>query len=588
MNIQKEFNTVFGSPDMYRRLIENLHVGIYVADAQGRLIYINQAFAYILGYSSKDELLGFNLAEQLYVHPEDRRKFICHIEKAGFVRDYEVDNKRKDGSIVKLSVTSNVIYDEHNVAAGVEGVIYDITERKRLQDRLYILEKAVEQTADHVMVTDRQGVIQYVNPAFEMTTGYNRDEAVGKTPKILQSGKQECGYYQKLWETILSGETFHAQTTNKKRNSEFYVADQTISPIVNEAKQITHFVSIWKDITDRVKLEESLKNEKRKLEEIIGFDEKICAIRKSDRLMDFVVAKTMSILEAKECSIMFIEKEHEELCLKASAGIQQKTESARIKIKDSPAAQVIEHGQPLLIKNVLPQANKKHEHFYAAHSFMIAPIKRDGKIIGVISVADKTSPFNGGGSFDELDLKILCDIAREVAVAIENVRFYKELQFLTITDPITNIYNFRHFSRSLDYEIKRLKRIPGNLALLMIDIDDFKSYNDRFGHPAGDLFLKEIGRIIQSDLRELDILCRYAGDEFAVILPGTDKTGAMILAERIRKDVEQSPFKKTMTISIGVAQYKNQMTRHELTIKADRALYTAKKEGKNRICSLGK
>jgi diguanylate cyclase (GGDEF)-like protein/PAS domain S-box-containing protein len=584
MEIQKEFDTVFGSPDMYRRLVENLHAGIYVADAEGRLVYVNHAFAYILGYASKDELIGLNLADQLYAHSENRRDFLRNIEKVGFVRDYEVDNKRKDGSVVKLSVTSNIIYDEHNAVVGVEGVIFDITERKRLLSRLYILEKAVEQTADHVMITDKQGVIQYVNPAFEITTGYGSDELIGKTPKILQSGKQGLDYYQKLWETILSGETFFAQTTNKKKNGEFYVADQVISPITNEAREITHFVSIWKDVTENVRLEESLKNEKRKLEEIIGFDEKICAIRKSERLMDFVVSKTMNILEAQKCSIMFVDEEREELYLKAAAGFEDKPELERIKIKDSRAAKVVEDGHPVLVKGV---SSDTMQDVYAAYSFMMVPIRRDGKTIGVINVADKRSHLDGSGSFNEIDLKILCDIAREVAVALENVRFYKELQFLTTTDPITNIHNYRHFSASLDYEIKRLKRFSGELSLLMIDIDDFKSYNDQFGHPAGDSLLKEIGRIIQSNLREVDILCRYAGDEFVIVLPETKKDGSMILAERIRKAVEEAKFKKAVTVSVGAAQHKPLMTGHELTVKADRALYRAKKEGKNKICGFG-
>jgi diguanylate cyclase (GGDEF)-like protein/PAS domain S-box-containing protein len=590
MNIQKEFNTVFGSPDMYRRLVENLHAGIYVADAKGNLVYINNAFAFILGYANKQELIGLNLADQLYVHPEDRRLFLEKIAKAGFVRDYEVQNKRKDGSFITLSVTSNVIYDEHNQVAGIEGVIDDITDRKRLLNRFYILEKSVEQTADHVMITDREGIIQYVNPAFEFMTGYSKDEVLGKTPKILQSGKQGRDYYQKLWETILSGETFYAQTTNKKKSGELYIADQTISPIVNEDKEITHFVSIWKDITEKVRLEESLKSEKSKLEEIVGFDEKICAIRKSDRLMDFVVSKTIKILEAEKCSVMLIEKESAELCTKASAGFGEELDGLRIHIKDSMAFKVIEEGQPLLVKSTFRQLHETHEKSFAGHSFMIAPIRRDGEIIGVINVADKSGLTGEVRSFDEIDLKILCDIAREVAVAMENVRFYKELQFLTVTDPLTNIHNFRHFSNSMEHEVNRLKRSPGDLALMMLDIDNFKAYNDRFGHPAGDQLLRDVGRIIKESVRETDIICRYAGDEFVVILPSTAKAGSAILGERIRNAIARTAFKKqvAVTVSIGIAQHKPGMTGRELTIKADRALYKAKKEGKNQIYFSGK
>lgn len=583
MNIQKDFNTAFGSPDIYRRLVENLHAGIYVADVKGCLVYVNHSFAYMLGYSSKDEIIGLNMAEQLYVHSEDRLKFLNEIEKVGFVRDYEVQNKRKDGTFVTLSVTSSVILDENNQRAGIEGVIYDITERKKMQNRLYIFEKSVEQTADHVMITDKEGVIQYVNPAFEATTGYSSNEVIGKTPKILQSGRQGPEYYKKLWATILSGETFYAQTTNKKKNGDHYVADQTISPIFNESKKITHFVSIWKDITERVRLEESLVYEKQKLEEIIGFDEKICAIRKSDRLLDFVVSKTMKILDARKCSIMFIEKESGELCTKANVGFEEK-EASRIHIKDSIAAPVIEEGKALLIGNVFPQIRPTSENENKASPFMVAPIKRDGETIGVINVADKNSHSEEGASFNELDLKILCDIAREVAVALENVRFYKELQFLTVKDPVTDVHNFRHFSNTLDYEIKRIEKFPGDLALLMMDVDNFKSFNDQFGQDAGNKLLREIGRIIKTILEDADILCRYAGDQFVAILPGSSKQDTVLLADRIREAVERATFDTPMTVSIGVAQYKPAMSRRDLTVKADRALCQAKKDGKNRTC----
>ena len=98
--LYKQFNPAFGPSDMYRRLVENLHAGIYVADAQGRLVYVNQAFVNLLGYTTKDEMIGLNLSDELYVHPQDRQELLNRMEKFSFVRDYEVKNKRKDGHIV--------------------------------------------------------------------------------------------------------------------------------------------------------------------------------------------------------------------------------------------------------------------------------------------------------------------------------------------------------------------------------------------------------------------------------------------------------------------------------------------------------
>lgn len=250
MNLTKEFNTVFSSAEMYRRLVENLHAGIFVADASGKLVFVNQAFTYMLGYISKDEIVGLNLAEHFYIHPEDRQKFLEKISKIGFVRNYEIEHRRKDGSAVTLSVTGDLIMDQYNEVAGVEGVVYDITEQKKVLKRLNILEKAVEQSTDHVLITDKQGLIQYVNPAFERTTGYRCSEIAGLTPGILHSGHHERGFYSILWSTVLSGHVFFSRITNKKKNGQLYVADVNISPIFNEFRQVSHFVATYKDVRD--------------------------------------------------------------------------------------------------------------------------------------------------------------------------------------------------------------------------------------------------------------------------------------------------------------------------------------------------
>lgn len=587
-NLAKEFNTVFNAPDMYRRLVESVHSGIYAADARGNIIYANQAFVNILGYESKDQIIGLNLAEHLYVHPGERAEFLQSMQKTGFVRDYKVRNRRKDGSTAILSVTGNIIYGHKNETLGVEGVVHDLTQHSNLEEKWFISRNVVEQTADNVMITDKNGVITYVNTAFETTTGYLKNDIVGKTPRVLKSGKHGSDYYGKLWETILAGKTFRAVTTNKKKNGDFYIADQTISPIINEFGEIHHFVSIWRDITEKVRLEESLRAEKQKLEEIIGFDEKISAIRKSDRLMDFVVSKIVKILEVKKCAIMLIDDATKEFCVKGSTGIEEGQETC-FKIDQSVAEIVIDQGKPLLVHDVAadPRFQGVPQHFWLGRAFMMAPIKLDEHVIGVIAVADKQTSLIQTDVFNEVDLKVLGAISREVAVAIENVNFFKELQYLTITDPLTGIHNFRYFTQSLEYEIKRLTRYPRQMSLMMMDIDKFKSYNDSFGHLEGDHLLKEISRIIKENLRSVDILCRYAGDEFVVILPETDSHGSCLLAERIRKAIESTEFRAPVTVSIGVACYKNGMTRHELTSKSDRALYQAKEEGKNKVCVFG-
>lgn len=212
---------------------------------------------------------------------------------------------------------------------------------------------------------------------------------------------------------------------------------------------------------------------------------------------------------------------------------------------------------------------------------MSVPIKVHNRVAGVINVADKIS--EGDHRFSQIDLNILSTIVRQASVALENADYYRKLEHLSVTDSLTGIHNHRHFLMALDQEIERVKRYPNSLCLLMLDIDDFKSYNDHFGHLGGDRLLKGIGRILKENLRTVDIVCRYAGDEFVVILPETDIPAAQIIAEKLRKAVKERAFEQEVTVSIGIAKFSAAIDRRDLVMKADQALYQSKRGGKNKI-----
>lgn len=167
---------------------------------------------------------------------------------------------------------------------------------------------------------------------------------------------------------------------------------------------------------------------------------------------------------------------------------------------------------------------------------------------------------------------------------MESEKRYREL---SITDELTNLFNVRHFYRKLAAELDRAVRYNLPLSLLLLDIDDFKGYNDQFGHLEGDKVLVGIGEAIQRSLRGADSAFRYGGEEFTAILPETPAEGAIIVAERIRKLFENYPFflgtgnRVPMTISIGVAHYVSGEEPKSLVERADRNMYSAKKKGKN-------
>jgi two-component system cell cycle response regulator len=177
------------------------------------------------------------------------------------------------------------------------------------------------------------------------------------------------------------------------------------------------------------------------------------------------------------------------------------------------------------------------------------------------------------------------DLIRKLAEAEKE---NKHLRSLSLTDDLTSLYNYRFFSKQLEIEIARTRRTGHPCSLMMIDLDNFKELNDTHGHVVGNNFLVEVARTIGQKLRPIDILCRYGGDEFAVIMPATGLFDAMRIGQRLREFLSKIPWKLdgAVSASIGLAEHRSdsKYEASEFINMADRALYKAKKNGKNRIC----
>jgi len=178
----------------------------------------------------------------------------------------------------------------------------------------------------------------------------------------------------------------------------------------------------------------------------------------------------------------------------------------------------------------------------------------------------------------------------ELATKLEQQKEQYRLQ--SIHDGLTGLYNYAHFQVLLADEVARARRYGHPLALLMLDVDDFKSYNDLYGHPAGNRALRGLATILQNSSRRTDRVARYGGEEFVVVLPETDRREAMVVAGRLRRAVQQgtrtgAEFRRPITVSVGVADYpRDADSPQELVFQADQRLYRAKAAGKNRVCGL--
>jgi diguanylate cyclase (GGDEF)-like protein len=188
-------------------------------------------------------------------------------------------------------------------------------------------------------------------------------------------------------------------------------------------------------------------------------------------------------------------------------------------------------------------------------------------------------------AFDGARLEPLATVVRQLASAIKSARLHDQVLELSLTDGLTGVHNRRYFDLMLEKETDRSLRYNRDLAVIMVDIDRFKLYNDEFGHPAGDKALQEVARsITQGARRDLDIVTRYGGEEFAIVLPETDAEGARIVAENMRTQMAASgKFLQPTTVSLGIASLRgNALRSQELVEKADRALYQAKHQGRDR------
>jgi diguanylate cyclase (GGDEF)-like protein len=253
---------------------------------------------------------------------------------------------------------------------------------------------------------------------------------------------------------------------------------------------------------------------------------------------------------------------------------------------------VMRDGRPLVVHDLASagQVPAPAERKYKTDSFISYPLIVGTRRVGVLNMTDKAS----GGSYDQLDLNLLDLLAPQMALALDRAEWHQkatQFQLLSITDALTGLLNRRYLEERLGEELERSKRHRFPVSFLMIDIDNFKEYNDRHGHQAGDIALEMTAQCLKTALRSADVAARYGGEEFSVLLPQTSGAEAQVIAERIRHRVELTSFAHresqpggAVTVSIGISSFGAKVDTPESIIgAADQALYLAKSRGKNRV-----
>lgn len=279
-----------------------------------------------------------------------------------------------------------------------------------------------------------------------------------------------------------------------------------------------------------------------------------------------------------------------ELSIVATQGYPQAlVEHLRIAPGSGVIGSVHQSRRPMLVSDVkgAPGLNR-HRPRYETDSFAVVPIVAGEQTLGVIAVTDRLMP----GPYTQRDLGTIAMLTAPAALALGRERVWRDAQAYAqaaVIDPVSGLFNRRYFQARLDEELQRAFRQLTSVALLMIDLDEFKGVNDRYGHVAGDQVIRDISEILRRSVRIFDVCTRFGGEEFAVMMPGGTLESAAATAERIRHRVETYDRKGSdlsglrVTASIGVAVSPPEPTARDLIEQADRALYQAKNAGKNRV-----
>jgi len=446
---------------------------------------------------------------------------------------------KDDGSEACVETIKTPLRDNDKNIIGVLGIARNITKRKKTEESLRKFSLAVEQSPCNIVITDLNAQIEYANKGFELTTGYKLEEVLGKTPKVLNSGKTSKATFAHLWKTIRNGEMWKGELINRRKDGSEYIELALITPVRQKNGEITHYLAIKEDITERKKLE----------------------------------------TEQRIASIAF--ESQEGIIITDAHNVIIRVNKAFTAITGYSSEDVVGKNPNLL------KSGREDDKFYKE---MWQKILITGTWQGEIWNRNK----NEGVYPQWLTISAVKDEHNQTThyvATLVDITEYKiaeeKIKHLAFYDPLTGLANRRKLVDSLNHSIAMCDRENLQLAVLMMDLDRFKAVNDTLGHLAGDELLKQVAQRIFNRLRNTDLVARLGGDEFVVLLEDiNNEDDAARVATEIVNDLSQ-PFALPQSddvrigSSIGIALYPQHGTTPDaLMDNADIALYQAKDNGR--------
>ncbi len=333
----------------------------------------------------------------------------------------------------------------------------------------------------------------------------------------------------------------------------------------------------------------------RLLADVYGFSRRIGQVSELVALSQFILKTIADRVHSQQAALALFDEALGRLAIVATHGYPAVlVEDLRIAPGSGVIGEVFVSRRPLLVsdaeRELRPQPPRRR---YRTGSFMALPLFTDGQGLGVLTFADRADL----QPFDRADLTMARAMAAPAALGLGSAKLAmkaKDLAHAAAVDPLTALFNRRYFETRIDEEIQRARRYGLDLALLVIDADDFKTLNDALGHLVGDRVLRAMSDTLRRSVRAFDVCTRFGGEEFAILMPGSTAGSALQSAERIRQRIEHYQFDPLLippamhpTISVGVAVLTGASSAQDLIARADRALYAAKAAGKNCVRMAG-
>ncbi len=544
----------------FRYVVEELAEGLVLLDRQSRkVLSANRAFCELLGYFS-EELLELTQYDFVAHDKADIDAKMLEIERIGRLSLGFRKYRRNDGSLIDVTVSGSYLI--HNSIPVLCLVVQDMTQIKKAENNLWESEQRFRAFIDNSPVVaflkDESGKYTFVNRPLEKRFGKPAETWLNHSDEELFPNE-----FSAVWRAndrkVLSGTDvveFEETVPLDDGNLSYWT---TYKFPFEDATGKRYLAGLGLDVTEKKAFENVLRASEQKFRSVV------------DRLAEgvFVIqAKTGRMIEANSAFLQMVGYSLDEL-----------HEKGLFQIVQGESKEIFEQN----VKAIHKQLASEGKCDLGRKWFR----RKDG---GIIPVELRVTVVANG----ENELHVV--IVRDISEQVENEnRLYEyqlnletansKLKELSITDGLTKVFNRAAFNERLTEEWDRATRYSHPLSLLLMDVDYFKLFNDTYGHPAGDEVLKSVANILRFSVRSTDMVARYGGEEFAIVLPDTDLSGALVMAERCRRAIAGATWdKRPITVSIGVStQTKNIADPAALIHDADLGLYRSKQGGRNRV-----